>query len=213
MPPALGLFLAPLAADMAERRHERFAQRRRDRFMRQVVDASPDPILTISRTGTILSCNGRRWWCDWRLEVGSGGAGGGTPVRPFARRSAIPYPSVSCRRPGRAGRGHGAERRGATMSLELAVGKLDGGSVILIRREMPAARRRSPAGAGAGRQRSVAAGGSSPRQEQPARDLGNDSPGEIGPDRRPGRWSACRSFRIACWCWDASTSNLPGRAI
>ena len=55
--PALGLFLAPLAADIAERRYERAARYRRDRFMRQVVDASPDPILTITASGDVLSCN------------------------------------------------------------------------------------------------------------------------------------------------------------
>jgi PAS domain S-box-containing protein len=134
--PALGLFLAPLAADMAERRYERAARHRRDRFMRQVVDASPDPILTITASGDVLSCNRAATAlgaCQQPGLVGQAAAPlfglSQADLRYLIRRCldgiAVPPVEVTVEQAG-----------GVAMSLELAVGVLDGGSVILIGRDI-----------------------------------------------------------------------------
>jgi PAS domain S-box-containing protein len=134
--PALGLFLAPLAADMAERRYERAARHRKDRFMRQVVDASPDPILTIAESGEVLSCNRAATAlgaCQGPGLVGQAAAPlfglSQVDLRYLIRRCldgvSVPPVEVMAEKAG-----------GVAMSLELAVGALDSGSVILIGRDI-----------------------------------------------------------------------------
>ena len=151
--PALGLFLAPLAADMAERRYERAARYRRDRFMRQVVDASPDPILTITASGDVLSCNRAATALGACQRPGAGGAGGSTPVRAFPSGSAIPDPPMPGRHCRPAGRGHGgASRRRGDVA---GIGRRRAGRWLGHPdrpRHYPPQGGAGPAGAGAGRQ-------------------------------------------------------------
>jgi PAS domain S-box-containing protein len=104
--------------------------------MRQVVDASPDPILTITASGEVLSCNRAATAlgaCQGPGLVGQAAAAlfglsqadlrylihrclDGVPVQPV---------EVTAEKAG-----------GVVLSLELAVGALDGGSVILIGRDI-----------------------------------------------------------------------------
>ncbi|EWY37465.1 hypothetical protein N825_17800 [Skermanella stibiiresistens SB22] len=134
--PILGFILAPLVAGMAERGYERAAQRQRDRFMRQVVDASPDPILTVAADGTILSCNEAAVSMSLCDPDGLIGREAGplfglalAEMRALIRRrldgAPIPPVEVTVDLAGR-----------EPIHLELVIGVLDASSVILIGRDI-----------------------------------------------------------------------------
>ncbi|QQP88598.1 CHASE2 domain-containing protein [Skermanella sp. TT6] len=134
--PVLAAGLAPVAAGIADRRRERANRRRGDRLMGQVVDASPDPIVTVSGAGAIQSCNAAAAALAALPPAVLAGRGAGplfglSPqdlellIRQRLEGRPTPPVEVETARP-----------CGAPMFLELAVGMLDADSAVLVGRDI-----------------------------------------------------------------------------